>query len=86
MSNPQGSAAVNDFENPLKVDDKTVVKIGDFHVYTNGSGELFVKPITNTGVSQAVRMANRNGVLHISANGFDYSPYGACPGFLVKTK
>ena len=60
------------------------IRVGDFYIFTNESGELFIEPI---GSKEQYRCARKDGKLHISAHTVTFAPYGAnCPGFLVSGK
>jgi len=64
----------------------TQIRVGDFLVFTNGSGELFVQPTDHTGsktTSQPFRCQSSQSGLKIAAKHIDIVPYGGSTGILL---
>lgn len=73
MSKEQVVALIND------LDQKVEIAMSNLSVYTNGSGELFIK----IKDGKTYRMAESDGKLHIVANNFTIKQYGGCNGIVV---
>jgi len=68
---------------PSVLVEMTQIRVGDFYVYTNGSGELFVQPTDHKGnktTSEAFRCSSSENGIKIACQHIDIVPYGGSNG------
>lgn len=66
-------------KNPPALKEETVIKVGDFEVFTHGSGEMFIK----TSENKTYRCKVEKGCIVVAATNATVTSYGGCSGIML---